>query len=101
MAGISPKVSGLFPSSASPVLKEILSIMIENFNNEIVYSDISVTLISVLDPTIIMPINIVNIDNTPGNKSIQVKYGGAQSGNYTLNVTSTLYGSFDTSTLIF
>ncbi len=46
-------------------------------------------------------LNIVEISNTNGNKYIKVKYGGAYSGNYTLEVSSVLYGNFDTTGLIF
>lgn len=94
-------VSSLVPSMASPVLKQLLTLNVINNINTLSYSDLSVMLVSVSNPHYTRPLNVVNISNTNGNQFVQVMYGGAPSGNYSVVMMSAVHGLFDTSAIIF
>lgn len=54
----------------------------------------TVKLIDQSDPTNVWNLNIIDISNESGNKYLVVKYGGAYSGTYTLQVHSQTEGNF-------
>lgn len=57
-------------------------------------ADLSVTFISTTDPTYVKLANVIDVDNV--NKQIVVKFGGADSGTYSLAVVSAANGLFNT-----
>ena len=61
-------------------------------------ADLSVTFISTTDPTYFKLANVIDVDNV--NKQIVVKFGGANSGIYSLAVVSAANGLFNTAGVV-
>lgn len=85
------------PNSVSPVLKRVLTILVRDYPQTLDKSDIDVILQSQKDPTLLRPINIVEIGVDGTDQYLKVKFGGSDSGLYNLLVKSRSYGNFDTS----
>ena len=89
-------VESITPSSASPILTETLTLQLgssydtTNMDKE----DFSVVLIP-RDGSKVRPLNVVDISKDDG--TLDVKYGGAYSGMYDIQVSHTSEGSFLTS----
>ena len=93
-------VESLTPSSASPILTETLTVQLgssyDTTNME--KEDFSVVLIP-RDGSKVRPLNVVDISKDDG--TLDVKYGGAYSGMYDIQVSHTSEGSFLTSDVEF
>jgi len=73
--------------------------MDENFAEELIVDDLWVSLIQQEDPTIIKACNVIDVHNE--NKTITVRFGGAYSGIYDIEVYSDTYGQILTDGITF
>lgn len=90
------RVTEIQPSSASPVLKAILTIVVANFSHTLVPSDLSVKLVSQNDTSIVRYGNVVEAGPlSDGTQYLKIKFGGSESGVYDVFVRSLSYGNFD------
>ena len=81
-------------------MKTIINLTIsDDYSLPLQREDLEVTLISQSDPAKTKRINVIKVD--PDNKIITLKYGGAYSGIYKVEVYSKRYGLFDTSNITF
>ena len=80
----------------SPILKNVITLYIQNFPYTLSYDDLSVQFVSQSNSTIYKYVNIIDIGNDNGNQNLSVKFGGADRGIYNVFLTSKEYGSFDT-----
>jgi hypothetical protein len=62
-------------------------------------ADLSVKLISKTDPLSTRPLNVIDVDNA--NSEFKVRYGGAYSDLYNVEVMSKQYGNIDASSITF
>ena len=84
------------PASVSPVLKRVLTILVRDYPATLDKNDIDVILQSQKDPSLLRPINIVEIGVNGTDQYMKVKFGGSDSGLYNIIVKSRSYGNFDT-----
>jgi len=91
------KISQIIPSSVSPVLKTPIKIIVENYSNALIKTDLEVSIVSrgVTPPTV-RPMNILEVGVEGDNQFILAMFGGSESGVYDLKVRSSSYGRFDT-----
>jgi len=93
-------VTSINPASTSPVLAAIITLTVANFTETLVPSDLSVKLVSKKNPSIVRYENVVETglaDN--GEQYLKIKFGGSESGNYSVFVRSLSYGNFDATSL--
>jgi hypothetical protein len=81
-------VTSITPNSVSPVLKNILTLSVTNFLGALDPQDLSVSITSQSDPSIVRYNNVIEVGNTNGNQYIKVKFGGSESGIYQVKVRS-------------
>ena len=86
-------VESITPSSASPILTETLTVQLgaSYDTTNMAKEDFSVVLIP-RDGGKVRPLNVVDISKDDG--TLDVKYGGAYSGMYDIQVSHTSEGSF-------
>ena len=89
-------ITSITPNSVSPVLKNIITLNVSHFLDILVPSDLSVSVISTTNTTLVRFINVIEVGNDNGNQYIKVKFGGSESGLYNVAVRSMQYGRFDT-----
>lgn len=92
----STKQSGLAvaPNSVSPVLSTELTVTLEaTYPFPLVASDFTVRLVGKTNSTIVRPLYVVSVDDSA--KSIKIKYPGAESGFYYVQVESKQIGRID------
>jgi hypothetical protein len=89
-------LESITPSSASPILTETLTLQLGDsyVTTNMAKEDFSVVLIP-RDDSKVRPLNVVDINSDDG--TLDVKYGGAYSGVYDIQVSHTTEGSFLTS----
>lgn len=92
-------VVSMIPNIASPVLKSNITFKVQSFPGVLSKEDLSVKLISTTDPTSVRPLNVIDVDNTK--MDFKVRYGGAYSDLYKVEVRSKLFGNIDASSLTF
>jgi hypothetical protein len=86
------------PSSVSPVLKQTLTIQLaSDFPHTLQKQDFQASITSKAASDYTKLMNVVSVDDTA--KSIQVKYGGAWSNDYFVNLNHVATGKIDTSSL--
>ena len=91
------KVLEIMPSSVSPVLKTPIKIIIGNYADPLVKSDLEIVLVSKgVTPPIVRPMNILELGTEGENQFIRAMFGGSESGVYDLRLRSKSYGRFDT-----
>lgn len=88
------------PNSVSPVLKRILTIIVRDYPYTLDKNDIDVILQSQKDPSLLRPINIVEIGVNGTDQYLKVKFGGSDSGLYNVLVKSRSYGNFDSTGVV-
>lgn len=93
------QVVSITPNIASPVLKSNLTLKVSGFPGTLVKEDLSVRLISTTDPTLVRPLNVIDVDNSK--MEFKVRYGGAYSDLYKVEVRSKQLGNIDASSLTF
>lgn len=88
-------VESIEPASASPILTKTLTLSLgASYDTaDMAKDDFSVTLIP-RDGGKVRPLNVVGIDKNSG--TLDVKYGGAYSGMYDIQVSHATEGSFVT-----
>ena len=93
-------LESITPSSASPILTETLTLQLGDSydTTNMAKEDFSVVLIP-RDDSKVRPLNVVDINSDDG--TLDVKYGGAYSGVYDIQVSHTTEGSFLTSGIEF
>jgi hypothetical protein len=93
-------IDSISPVSASPILTKTLTLQLGDSydTSSMAKDDFSVTLIS-RDDGSTRPLNVVEIDSDNG--TLDVKYGGAYSGMYDIQVSHSTEGSFLTSDVEF
>jgi len=90
---------GLTPSSASPVLKTEITVQLAtNYPETMVVDDFTVMLYSYNDTTYERELYVMRADDST--KTLVVKFPGAESGLYYMQVISTQHGYLDSDTLI-
>ena len=70
-------VTSISPNSVSPVLKNILTIYIQDFPETLSVDDLSVWVVSQKNTSIVRYINVIEVNNVNGNQYIRVKFGGS------------------------
>ena len=93
-------LESITPSSASPILTETLTLQLGDSydTTNMAKEDFSVVLIP-RDDSKVRPLNVVDINSDDG--TLDVKYGGAYSGVYDIQVSHKTEGSFLTSGIEF
>ena len=102
-------VTSIIPAIASPILMEEITLYFNpEYPSDTMESDEFTVSIIPRDPDLTRPngeaarpLNVIRYDNTVGQSSITVKYGGAYSGIYDLEVSSFLNGFLVTSDVQF
>ena len=89
-ASKTPTVVSMSPSSASPVIKQDLTITGTNFGTSA--SDLTVTLVSPLDSDFNLPCNVVD-SPAPTNTQLTCRLGGGSSGEFNVQVNRSGYGA--------
>lgn len=92
------------PSSVSPVLKSVLTLVVQDYSYTLDKTDLEVWIQSKTKPEKIYRINVMEVGPVSGNANqqyLKVKFGGADSDTYSVFVRSRSYGSFDASALTF
>lgn len=87
---LSTKQSGVSvsPTSVSPVLNSILTVTLEStYPHTLAAADFSAKLVSSTDNTITRPLYIMDVDDSA--KSLTIKFPGAESGIYHVQLSST------------
>lgn len=86
-----PSGVSMSPSSVSPVLKTDLTITLDsNYPYTLSESDFNVTLLSATDATLHKPLYVMGVDDS--SKTLMVKFPGAKSGDYIVQVSSSQQG---------
>ena len=86
------------PSSVSPVLAQNITVTLEStYPHALVASDFKAKLVHATDSSITRPLYISGVDD--GTKSVIIKYPGADSGDYLVQLSSTQIGRIDKSPL--
>ena len=99
IAGGKTSVISITPNIASPVLKSNLTFKVQSFPGSLSTADLSVRLISTTDPNSIRLLNVIDVDNTKS--EFKVRYGGAYSDLYKVEVISKQNGNIDASAITF
>ena len=93
-------VTKIEPLSANPVIKRYINITISAaFTQTLVASDFEVTLISKSAPAYKKQVNVVLVDDAK--KMLICKFGGAISGDYSVEVKHKTYGKMDSESVVF
>jgi hypothetical protein len=88
----------LIPDSVSPVLKQNMDIQIDSaFPYALNADDFLVTFISKSDPNYTKMSKVVKVDDA--NKKLTIKFGGALSGLYNVEIVHNQWGRLDTDAL--
>lgn len=88
----------MIPLSVSPVLKsEITFHLMSDFPHTLSTSDFSINATSQHESTYMKRMNVIRVDDAA--KSVTVKFGGAQSGLYSIIIRHAAWGLIDTSSL--
>ena len=87
------------PTSVSPVLISTLTVTLEStYPHTLAAADFSAQLISTTDNTVTRPLYILDVDDST--KTLSIKFPGADSGIYHVQVSSTQVGRIDQSPLV-
>lgn len=79
------------PSSVSPVLSTTITVTLEStYPHTLAAEDFEATLVDASDSTITRPLYIVSVDDAA--KSVDIKFPGAESGSYHVQLSSTQVG---------
>ena len=82
------------PTSASPVLSTILTVSLEDtYPEELLVEDFTARLVDQLNSTITRPLYVMSVDDST--KEIRIKFPGAESGNYYVQIESASIGRID------
>jgi len=85
----------LTPNTASPVLKTTIVIQLDpSFPLAMKPEDFTVNATSVTKPNYIRYLNVLSVDD--GAKTLNVKFGGAESGMFQMNIRHKAYGLLNT-----
>ena len=94
-----PTALSILPASASPVLRTEIDIVLSSeFNNNLSTDDFTATLIKDDDVTFSKNLYIMSADQALN--SIKIKFGGAKSGDYRIQLDSQMFGRVENSALI-
>ena len=86
------------PTNVSPVLSSVLTVTLESTYPETLTVDsLSVALVKQTDVSVTRPLYVISVDDAA--KTIKIKYPGADSGDYFVQVTSKSIGRIDKSQL--
>jgi len=86
------------PTNVSPVLSSVLTVTLESTYPETLTVDsLSAALVKQTDVSVTRPLYIISVDDAA--KTIKIKYPGADSGDYFVQVTSKSIGRIDKSQL--
>ena len=87
------------PTSVSPVLATTLSVALESdYPHTLAVDDFKAQLVSTTDPSITRPLYIMDVDDST--KSLTIKFPGADSRIYHVQVSSTDIGRIDEDPLV-
>lgn len=90
----------LSPSSASPVLKTLLTVTLEStFPVALDKNDFSVNFTSTTNSSIVKRLNVVSVDDSA--KTLKVMFGGAKSDTFRVALRHKTQGLLKTSDLLF
>ena len=82
------------PTSASPVLSTILTVSLEDtYPEELLVEDFTARLVDQTNSTITRPLYVMSVDDST--KEIRIKFPGAESGNYYVQIESASIGRID------
>lgn len=83
------------PNSVNPVISSVLTVTLESTYPETLNSrdDFTATLISRDDPEFTRPLYVMSVDDST--KSLQIKFPGADSGNYNIFLVGEGVGRID------
>ena len=88
------------PSSASPVLKTLLTVTLESTFPETLHkNDFSVNFTSTTNSSIVKRLNVVSVDDSA--KTLQVMFGGAESDIFSIGIRHKTQGLLQTAGLLF
>ena len=86
------------PTNVSPVLSSVLTVTLESTYPETLTVDsLNVVLVKKTDVSVTRPLYVISVDDAA--KTIKIKYPGADSGDYFVQVTSKSIGRIDKSQL--
>lgn len=88
------------PESASPVLKTKITVALsEDWTHTLTRESLSMNATSVTNSSYIRQMNVIEVDNAA--RTFVVMFGGAESGQFYLNIRHSEYGLIDTDDIIF
>jgi hypothetical protein len=88
------------PESASPVLKTKITVALsEDWTHTLTRESLSMNATSVTNSSYIRQMNVIEVDDAA--RTFVVMFGGAESGQFHLNIRHSEYGLIDTDDIIF